>query len=235
VPGLDRHLRVVPRSASLARPGRLPGRDRFRRDPDREAPTPLQRLIVFRPVLDAVARLWDLMAARLIGLVGHQASSKRGSGPIRSPPPRPNSEAAILHQHPSGAFHDGPAAALRPAATPSPCRPVQRRLSCQRHCLCLHDPPTAARPSVSLLACLQPGARPLRGSEVPMPDVRCRPGWHNGCARLPARPLASRPGPRPQGGRNAARLAEQPHPSRGSSSPSAGLSSATACCCFQIR
>ncbi len=69
----------------------------------------------------------------------------------------------------------------------------------------------------------------------PVHNVRWRPGWHNGCARLPVCPPAFRPGPRPEGGRNAARLAEQPHPSRGSSSPSARLSSATACCCFQMR
>src|SRR4051795_6802997 len=47
-----------------------------------ESPPPLQCPIVFRPVLDPVARPWDLVAARLIELVGHRASSRRGSGPI---------------------------------------------------------------------------------------------------------------------------------------------------------
>src|SRR3954470_10572925 len=33
----------------------------------------VERPVIFRPVLDPVARLWDLVAARLIELVGHRA------------------------------------------------------------------------------------------------------------------------------------------------------------------
>src|SRR3954466_4674028 len=82
VPGLDRHVRVIPRPTAPTRAGRAPGRDRLGRDPDRQLPPPLQRPVVFRPVLDPVARPWDLVAARLIKPVGHRASSRRGSGPI---------------------------------------------------------------------------------------------------------------------------------------------------------
>src|SRR3954453_5083936 len=82
VPGLDRHVRVIPRPTAPTRAGRAPGRDRLGRDPDRQPPPPLQRSVVFRPVLDPVARPWDLVAARLIEPVGHRASSRRGSGPI---------------------------------------------------------------------------------------------------------------------------------------------------------
>src|SRR4051794_17682000 len=82
VPGLDRHVRVIPRPPARPRGGGAPGRDRLGRAPDRQAPPPLQRPVVFRPVLDPVARPWDLVAARLIEPVGHRASSRRGSGPI---------------------------------------------------------------------------------------------------------------------------------------------------------
>src|SRR3954466_1705141 len=82
VPGLDRYVRVIPRPTAPTRAGRAPGRDRLRRDPDRQVPPPLQRPVIFRPVLDPVARPWDLVAARLIEPVGHRASSRRGSGPI---------------------------------------------------------------------------------------------------------------------------------------------------------
>src|SRR6478752_6014489 len=84
VPGLDRHVRVIPRPTAPTRAGRAPSRDRLGRDPDRQVPPPLQRPVVFRPVLDPVARPWDLVAARLIEPVGHRASSRRGSGPYRS-------------------------------------------------------------------------------------------------------------------------------------------------------
>ena len=73
---------VIPRPTAPTRAGRAPSRDRLGRDPDRQIPPPLQRPVVFRPVLDPVARPWDLVAARLIEPVGHQASSRRGSGPI---------------------------------------------------------------------------------------------------------------------------------------------------------
>src|SRR3954466_16153133 len=63
------------------------------RDPDCEAAALLQRPVVLRPVADLVARPRDLVAARLIGLVGHRASGKRGSGPIRSTLAQPKPKA----------------------------------------------------------------------------------------------------------------------------------------------
>src|SRR5215204_1250808 len=85
VPGLDRHVRVVAWPAPLTSPpGRVPGRERLRRDPDREATALLQCPVVLRPVADLVARPRDLMAARLSGFVGHRSSEKRGESPIRS-------------------------------------------------------------------------------------------------------------------------------------------------------
>src|SRR4051812_28653743 len=51
------------------------------------------RTLVLWPVADLVARPGDLVAARLIGLVGHRASGKRGSGPIRSTLPQPKPKA----------------------------------------------------------------------------------------------------------------------------------------------
>ncbi len=91
VPGLDRHLRVGAGAAALSSVRRLPGRARLGRDPNRQAPTLLQRPVILRPVGDLVARPRDLVAARLIGLVGHRSSRKQRSGPIRSqvPPPKP--------------------------------------------------------------------------------------------------------------------------------------------------
>src|SRR5215217_2782613 len=71
----------------------MPSRERLRRDPDREAAALLQRPVVLWPVADLVARPRDLVAARLIGFVGHRASGKRGSGPIRSTLPQPKPKA----------------------------------------------------------------------------------------------------------------------------------------------
>src|SRR5918998_1216476 len=53
-------------------------RQRLRRDPDGEAATPLKRPVVLRPVGHPVARPGDLVAARLVGLVGHRSSRRRG-------------------------------------------------------------------------------------------------------------------------------------------------------------
>ena len=39
VTGLDRHVRVVARATTLAGVGRMPGRERLGRHPDRQAPT----------------------------------------------------------------------------------------------------------------------------------------------------------------------------------------------------
>lgn len=61
IPGLDRRVGVVARVTALARARRLPGSQRLGRDPDREVAAPLQRPVVLRPVLHAVARrgiLW---------------------------------------------------------------------------------------------------------------------------------------------------------------------------------
>src|SRR3954463_5814770 len=94
VPGLDRHVRVVAWPAPpTSPPGRVPGRERLRRDPDREAVALLECPVVLWPVADLVARPGDLVAARLIGLVGHRASGKRGSGPIRSTLAQPKPKA----------------------------------------------------------------------------------------------------------------------------------------------
>src|SRR4051812_27644794 len=71
----------------------VPGRERLGRDPDCEAAALLQRPVVLWPVADLVARPGDLVAARLIGLVGHRAAGKRGSGPIRSTLPQPKPKA----------------------------------------------------------------------------------------------------------------------------------------------
>src|SRR5215213_10286191 len=68
VPGLDRHVRVAARAPPLARAGRMPGRQRLRRDPDCEATPLLQRPVVLWPVADLVARPGDLVPARFIGL-----------------------------------------------------------------------------------------------------------------------------------------------------------------------
>src|SRR4051794_4655224 len=77
VSGFDRHVRVVAWPAPLTSPGRMPGRERLGRDPDCEAAPLLQRPVVLWPVADLVARPGDLVAARLMGLVGHRASGKR--------------------------------------------------------------------------------------------------------------------------------------------------------------
>src|SRR4051812_48044368 len=71
----------------------VPGRERLRRDPDCEAAALLECPVVLWPVADLVARPGDLVAARLIGLVGHRASGKRGSGPIRSTLAQPKPKA----------------------------------------------------------------------------------------------------------------------------------------------
>lgn len=65
--GLDRQVRIVARATVLARVGRMPGRLRLGRYPDRQAPTLLQRPVILRPVGDLVARPWNLVTARLIG------------------------------------------------------------------------------------------------------------------------------------------------------------------------
>src|SRR5215204_1273835 len=98
VPGLDRHVRVVAGSPPLARAGRVPGRERLGRDPDREAAPLLQRPVVRRPVADLVARPGEFVAARLIGFVGHWSPARRGDGPIRPTVVLPKPKAAILHQ-----------------------------------------------------------------------------------------------------------------------------------------
>src|SRR4051794_19890686 len=76
----------------------MPSRERLGRDPDCEAAPLLQRPVVRRPVADLVARPGDLVAARLIGLVGHRSSGERGSGPIRPTVALPKPRVAILHQ-----------------------------------------------------------------------------------------------------------------------------------------
>src|SRR5215207_907862 len=103
VPGLDRHVRVVAGSPPLARAGRVPGRKRLGRDPDREAAALLECPVVLWPVADLVARPGALVAARLIGLVGHRASGKRGSGPIRSTLAQPKPKARNFAPTPASA------------------------------------------------------------------------------------------------------------------------------------
>jgi hypothetical protein len=49
-------IRVVAWPPSLARPRRLPGRERLRCDPDSQAPALLQRAVILGPVLRPVAR-----------------------------------------------------------------------------------------------------------------------------------------------------------------------------------
>ena len=98
VPSLDRHVRVVAGSAPLACAGRMPGRERLRRDPDREAAALLECPVVLRPIRYPLARPGDLVTARFIGLVGHRLSGKRGSGPIRPTATLPKPRVAILHQ-----------------------------------------------------------------------------------------------------------------------------------------
>src|SRR3954468_2986340 len=98
MPGLDRHVRIAARAPPLARPGRVPGRERLGRDPDCEAAPLLQRPVVLRPVADLVARPRDLVTAWLMDLVGHRSSGERGDGPIRSTVALPKPEAVILHQ-----------------------------------------------------------------------------------------------------------------------------------------
>jgi len=94
VSGLDRHVRVVAWPAPLTSPpGRVPGRERLRRGPDREAAALLECPVLLWPVAVLVACPGDLVAARLIGLVGHRASGKRGSGPIRSTLAQPKPKA----------------------------------------------------------------------------------------------------------------------------------------------
>src|SRR3954447_16534051 len=100
MPGLDRHVRIAARAPPLARPGRVPGRERLGRDPDCEAAPLLQRPVVLRPVADLVARPRDLVTAWLMDLVGHRSSGERGDGPIRSTVALPKPEAVILHQRP---------------------------------------------------------------------------------------------------------------------------------------
>jgi hypothetical protein len=58
------------------------------RHPHRQAAALLERPVVGRPVGHLVARPGDLVAARLIGLVGHRSSTRRGD-PILSARPGP--------------------------------------------------------------------------------------------------------------------------------------------------
>src|SRR4051812_41609742 len=76
----------------------MPSRERLGRHPDCKAAALLECPVVLWPVADLVARPGDLVAARLIGLVGHRASGKRGSGPIRPTAALPKPRVAILHQ-----------------------------------------------------------------------------------------------------------------------------------------
>src|SRR3954447_15460153 len=103
MPGFGRHVRVAARAPPLARPGRMPSRERLGRDPDCEAAPLLQRPVVRRPVADLVARPGDLVAARFMDLVGHRSSGKRGSGPIRSTLPQPKPKARNFAPTPLGA------------------------------------------------------------------------------------------------------------------------------------
>src|SRR4051794_2565203 len=79
----------------------MPSRKRLGRDPDCEAAALLECPAVLWPVADLVARPGDLVAARLIGLVGHRASGKRGSGPIRSTLAQPKPKARNFAPTPS--------------------------------------------------------------------------------------------------------------------------------------
>src|SRR4051812_21483991 len=79
----------------------MPSRERLGRHPDCEAAALLECPVVLWPVADLVARPGDLVAARLIGLVGHRASGKRGSGPIRSTLAQPKPKARNFAPTPS--------------------------------------------------------------------------------------------------------------------------------------
>src|SRR3954453_22864021 len=80
-PGLRRE-KVVWSGTLISKPSRVASERSLGRDPDHQVPPLLQRPVIFRPVLDPVARPWDLVAARLIEPVGHRASSRQGNGPI---------------------------------------------------------------------------------------------------------------------------------------------------------
>src|SRR4051795_7503789 len=77
MPGLDRHVRIAARAPPLARPGRVPGRERLGRDPDCETAPLLERPVVLRPVADLVARPRDLVPARFIGLASVIRETRR--------------------------------------------------------------------------------------------------------------------------------------------------------------
>src|SRR3954469_4570300 len=99
----------------------VPGRERLRRHPDRKTAALLECPVVLRPVADLVARPGDLMAARLIGLVGHRASGKRGSGPIRSTLAQPKPKArnfAPTPPAPARVRRSGPEPSRRRARAP---------------------------------------------------------------------------------------------------------------------
>src|SRR4029453_5667583 len=81
VPGLDRNVCILRRPAPPACPGRMPGRQGLWRHPDRQAAAVLERPVVLWPVGHFITRPGDLVAARLIGLVGHRSSRRRGSWP----------------------------------------------------------------------------------------------------------------------------------------------------------
>src|SRR3954447_13696478 len=127
VPGFDRYVRVAARAPPLARPGRMPSRERLGRHPDCEAAALLECPVVLWPVADLVARPGDLVAARLIGLVGHRASGKRGSGPIRSTLPQPKPKARnFAPTPPSTAIGRASPGAICPSgsAVGSRCKPA---------------------------------------------------------------------------------------------------------------
>ena len=97
---LDRHVRVIVWTPALPSAGWLPGRKRFRRHPDRQTSALLQCSVVLRPVGDLVARPGHFVAARLIGLVGHQTSREQRSGPIRPSLPQPKPQVSICAPKP---------------------------------------------------------------------------------------------------------------------------------------
>ena len=90
VAGLDRHVRVLPWSSALTCARRLPGRERFRRHPDSQVAALLQRPVILRPVLDAVACPGNPVTACFIELVGHQASGAGSAAPYTPPLPYPS-------------------------------------------------------------------------------------------------------------------------------------------------
>src|SRR4051812_16367853 len=81
----------------------MPSGDRFGRDPYRQAATLLQRLIVLAPVLHLVFRLGNLVASRLVGLVGHVIAPAR-TFPLSCHLHRKHSP-GFMHQRPDQPKH----------------------------------------------------------------------------------------------------------------------------------